>query len=344
MANIGAEFYLELDGLTGDRAILGESITLHRDVARYRIDLPDGPNAFTFMRVGGPRVGTNQGADPRDYDPTLAVLDSGSSNLVVIRLVRIVGNVESSLSADTFDPNDADGKQEYSRVFRHLYDGVLALARDFSAWTRFEGNQYWAEPEGRYPRIVNMVSLVDIDAQRGLRISQGRAGMIRIVADENMLDLARLRRVKDALVAEQQLGVEELLLLEARYILAGEQVIQADRATLLAAIALEVMVKKVLRDVASSGQAELVELLLNNPRDWSMSAHGLFSKALAAVSPSSKSTPDKALSTRVQKLFTERNKIAHSGAMVSLDDARRHVETAFLAFEFLRDLRTSADR
>lgn len=85
------------------------------------------------------------------------------------------------------------------------------------------------------------------------------------------------------------------------------------RALLLAAIACELKIKEVLRTKASSSQRELVELLLANPRDFTMQAAGLFDKALRATLGCSLRERNKGLYKRTERLFQLRNKLAHEG-------------------------------
>ena len=74
------------------------------------------------------------------------------------------------------------------------------------------------------------------------------------------------------------LSIGELLVGEASHLMYGSRVVRGDRATLLAAIGVEVEIKSTLRELVGAARPErdLVDLLLDNPRDWSMSVHGLF--------------------------------------------------------------------
>jgi hypothetical protein len=81
----------------------------------------------------------------------------------------------------------------------------------------------------------------------------------------------------------------------------------------LAAIATEVKVKEPLVRLASTEQRPVLDLVLENPRDWSVAAIALFDKALDAVAGRSLRTEDKPLYTAVKTLFEHRNRVAHRG-------------------------------
>ncbi len=90
--------------------------------------------------------------------------------------------------------------------------------------------------------------------------------------------------------------------------------------------------------MTESDQVDLVQLLLNNPRDWSMSAHGLFKKALPIIAELGSEAEHKEISTKLQKLFSKRNKIAHEGEHVEPDEAKQHVAAADEAMQYIRGL------
>jgi hypothetical protein len=157
----------------------------------------------------------------------------------------------------------------------------------------------------------------------------------RVVAESEVLNAARLQQIGDALQAGSP-TVDELLLVEAGSLLHGEQVTAPERVTLLSAMAVEFCTRRTLVKVAKeTKQDALLDLLLENPRDWSMSAHGLFLKALPALLGEQLGPQHSALAKDVQKLFTDRNRVVHRGHSISKAKAKVHFENARLAVIFL---------
>lgn len=91
------------------------------------------------------------------------------------------------------------------------------------------------------------------------------------------------------------------------------------RGVLFAAVALEIEIKGLLQDRAGPDQIALVELLLNHPRDFSMSAASLFHRPCMAVLGHSLKQDDPPVFRLVEQLFESRNRIAHR-AFVGLAD------------------------
>jgi hypothetical protein len=172
---IGCEFYVELDGLRCRREVLSRSITVQRGATRYKVDLPDGPDAFRFDRVGTPRI-RGKAPDPRDYEPTVALVEQGGPDLVDVRLIKITANVDSSLSAASFDIERSEDQESPDRVLADLYSGALQLARDLCDWVRLTLEQYWIEPSGRYSRVVNAIAPYDLTADRSFGFMIARRG------------------------------------------------------------------------------------------------------------------------------------------------------------------------
>lgn len=117
-------------------------------------------------------------------------------------------------------------------------------------------------------------------------------------------------------------------------------------AVLLAAIACEIKVKDAITALASPEQQSLVNLLLESPRDWTMTAVSLFGKGLKAICGKSLRDEDRSLYNEIDLLFQDRNRIAHRGGIrVSSDNIlRNHIASAKSAFEWLDKLLSQAGR
>lgn len=332
---IASQVFAEMDGLLCRREVLGRSITVQRGPTRYRVDFPDRPDAFNFSHVG-PATTEGSTPDPRDYDPTVALVERGG-DFADVRLVRITANVESTLSVESFDPKRSADQEMHDQLLHEMRSGSLQLARDLCDWVRLHHEQFWIEPSGRFPRIVSSVELVDIDASRTFGIQIASAGQVLMIDDDALLDDAGLQRIESSLERGSPYP-DELFLGEACYLIGSEQVSGPERATLLGAIAVELRVKRALQTIADPAQLMLLDLLLENPHDWTLSAHSMFKKALAVVAGRPMRPDHASLSKRVQKLFESRNALAHRGATIDLSAAREHLQTARDAFEFLTEL------
>jgi hypothetical protein len=107
------------------------------------------------------------------------------------------------------------------------------------------------------------------------------------------------------------------------------------RAVLLAAIALETKVKVRLRDLAKPANLPLLDFILANPRDVSVSAAVLFDRVLQCAAGRSLRIENKALFKRLERLFEVRNKLAHRGIKPSDVEAKDGVFAAREVFAWL---------
>ena len=336
MTLIGAEFYIEVHGILADQEVLGRSLQVIRNQEKFRIDLPASPDSFHFMHAGPPRADDST-VDPRQYAPTTAVLNPTGS-IVEIRLVRVVVNVEASLSVYSYDHTVEAHRRLYDELFYGLRSRATDVAGELCERLKLELGQHWIEPAGRYPRVVNMAGLIDLEAGKTFGQVVGSAGEILVVDPDVVLDASSLLRLQEKLIGGPP-QADELLLAEAKHLVKGGQPVAFDRATLLAAIAVELRTKRLLRSLAYPDRVEMLELLINNPNDWTMAAHGLFLKTLPVMLRQDHLGPEhKALAKRLQRLFVSRNAIAHKGASVTNEAAIQHVETAWEAFKFMSGL------
>lgn len=337
MALIGAEFYVEVDGIVVDPEILGRSITIPRGDERFRIDFPAGADAFAFPTVGGV-VSSAGPADPREYTPTASVVEQ-SESLAEVRIVRVAVNAPAALTIEGFVSSAPGQRELHDQLLRELSVKAVELVDELCARLNLDVQQRWIAPRGKYPRVVNMAGLVDLDASMTFGITQGSAGSIRALAEESVLNDATLARVAGRL-KEGPPAADEMLLVEARHLVEADFPAAPERSVLLAAIGVELRTKRLLRALANTPeQASALDLLLS--RDWSMSVHGLFLKALpvfAGAGQGGLGQEHVNLAKRVQRLFTSRNLIAHTGAVVTRADALLHVQTASDAFAVMDDL------
>lgn len=339
MTLIGAEFYVEVDGILARHDVLGSSLKVVRGGERFRIELPTDSDSFSFGYASLPTVGGGR-SDPREYTPNVAVLNE-SESLVRIRLVRVVVNIDAPLSIEGFQSSDPIQRELHDSILHALSDKATDIVGELCDRLNLEVNQDWIEPRGRYPRVVNMAGLIDLDAGMTFGTKIGRAGSLRVIDSDSILDASALTRLENSF-EEGALQADELLLAEARHLIEGESAVALERSVLLSAIAVELRTKRLLRRLAEPDLTRMVDLLLDNPNYWSRSPHGLFLKALPVLLGVEDVGPEhRALAKRVQRLFTSRNDIAHVGAPLTRNEAVEHVATAVDAFAFMKDISQS---
>lgn len=328
---LGLRCYIELDGMLVSPSLLGQSITVKQHPWAYGIELPTEPDSFTFDRMAlqGPE-------DEREYEATRCYIGDPGQGFVEIRIVCVVVNA----TFEAFDRQSPKYQAWAASRFHDLRRKAIDAVRNLNTSLRLHG-QPQIEPSGRFPRILNMMRMVEIegDEARPFNWMMGSGPQIRLIDDDEILDAEQLESVREDLQQDRSSWVGESLVSEALHLAESEQVSAPAQATLIAAMGVEVHTKDVLRHlVENDGREPVLDLLLNNPRDWSASAHSLFQKALPTVAARDLGPAHKDLSKRVQKLFDARNGVAHKGATLTRDDAKVHVTTARDAVYFLRTL------
>ena len=228
----------------------------------------------------------------------------------------------------------------HQRKCRKLAERV---AIDFLDHLR-HGGQTWLGSMGSISHSVLPHSSTFDDAT-GYRFKYGHADLtVAERPDDATLTSKTLRYVTNALAASRSVPLPEAFLADAEHFLGRGTQSDLQRAVLFAAIACELKVKEILkRNVFADGRA-LIEILISNPRDFSMSAAGLFDKAMkAAVGRSLKEDNNElyraiADNSRKDALFQSRNAIAHSGALITPQVAQKNIQAARKVFSWLDEL------
>jgi hypothetical protein len=111
-----------------------------------------------------------------------------------------------------------------------------------------------------------------------------------------------------------------------------------EQAVLLAAVGLEVAVKLALRAKVDDARRDLLDYILDHPRDVSQQAVALFDATMDVAINRSLKTEDKPLFKRVDRLFQQRNAVAHGGVRVPPSDALDSTRAAQEALVWLASL------
>jgi hypothetical protein len=248
--------------------------------------------------------------------------------------VSVMG--EAPFNAALFFTLERDLIDKAYAFMQLAYRVAEAVAIEFIDWTRVTAVQPWLGMHGEYPQLMHS-ALWDVDANehlpigergRDMSFSVPRLPCYRAIGRDQLLDFRRHTR------AGAVIPMPETLLADAGHLLLFRPP-AVDQAVLIAAVACELKVKQTLRERAGAEFLPWVELLLNNPRDWSLVALSIFDKAMKAAVGRSLREEDLDLYKMIDKLFQERNRIAHKGGVGAMEltqafdlikEARRAIE------------------
>jgi hypothetical protein len=256
-------------------------------------------------------------------------------------MLRVEIQVDQELPAESSDAE----RQLNQRITKGLDTLRLmaGVARDFVmnyiSLVRSKEGQYWLGPSTLTPRVRWLSQLLDHDGSQ-IPVGYNDPFVVSYRSVDTALSKENHSQLLDQAAQGVHPGLAEIFLSDAK--LAASQPENPDlrQAVLLAAIACEVKVKEALMAVASPAQESLVNLLLENPRDWSMAAASLFDKAMDAICGRSLRTENRVLHKDISLLYENRNRIAHRGGTgLSTDDVLRgHITSADQAFDWLNDI------
>lgn len=331
MGKLRAEFHFAVNGLLVTREALGATVEFERDNYRIRVRLPVDIKEFfprwndeKLFAIGGNWSGVV--GDPRQR--------------VNVLIVQVAVFGQRSVSAKDFDgPAETRPTNEAIKYFRKAFLVAQAVCKELIDWARIRG-QAWLGLHGQNLERIGVDSLVDEDADRRLPV-----GFHTVVFNpsppESAIDPAFVSSLDKLLDDKRQpVPIAETFLADARHF-AWAQKADVSRAVLLVAIACEVKVKQVLRDKSSPSILPLVDVLLENPRDWSLAAAALFDKAMLAALGRSLKNEDRELFNHIEKLFQLRNKIAHRGQNPGIPESNDAVAAAWKVFKWLDEIRAT---
>jgi hypothetical protein len=231
---------------------------------------------------------------------------------VLIIQVSVIG--PGPLAAADFE--GADRNAAGFKAIKYC-DGTLAIARsaarDFIEWTRIHG-QSWLAVHAEEPQNLGLGLLYDDEAGKRLPV-QGATGILGEVIfrpAQAVLDPKYFAEIGRRLNTSQSMPAAETLLADALHF-ASTKPVDLQWAVLLAAIACELKVRTALETKVSLESLPLVRLILDHPRDWSLSASALYNKAMHAALRRSLKAENGPLYKRIELLFEMRNEIAHYG-------------------------------
>ena len=330
MNTLQAVFLFRTDELWVKAAALGTEFALTYDKHAVRIALPKKDDDFrSWKPYPGDlyrAIGRSAG---REGDP-----DRGVGVLVL----RVTVDTSGEVSSEDFMNNEGLAAQLATKILDDAYDLASKATLSFLRLVRALHGFHWLGLSNDEIASAGPSDL--IETSTGRRLPVGHTQRIYGVAFSHETALAPtdieqlLKRVADG----EMPPVAEALLADAEHLAtAGLRFVSSDalRAVLMAAIACEVKAKINLRERASQEQKSMIEYMLSNQREITLTAAELFNSVMKASQGRSMQEDDEALFEDVQTLFKVRNRVAHQGQSPTIKEARALVAAARRAFNWL---------
>jgi hypothetical protein len=233
------------------------------------------PCAQPGLRFGSVHAGTR----PRRDGGFRQV--NGETTEISVLLVQVAVEMRGDITEEQVSATEDDAAIRAAHaLLQEAADIGRELVSSFVSAVRTQHRQSWLAPENVPPRVVWLSDLRD-GAGRRLPVGYADPMAVKIMGGMGALTASDVGNLVDQL----QQGTA------ARRPVARRRSVHALHAAhpnphlglTLAAIAAEVKIKETLVILAAPEQRPVLDLVLENPRDWSMAAASLFDKALKAV-------------------------------------------------------------
>jgi len=255
-------------------------------------------------------------------------------------LVQSVQVIQISLERDTsFGAETAPERPD--EVVEFVKQATLlarTIASEFVQWARVRRGQTWLGMSHAEPPMVGIRTLHDETAGQDIRVRVSDGIVLRPMPLDKAVDGALIADLPTLLGdGHPEVPIADALVADANYLM-GVRPPNPEQAVLLAAIGLEVAAKSVLRAKIDADRRDLLDYILDNPRDISQQAAALFAATMKVAINRSLQADNKPLFVRIEKLFQRRNAVAHRGARVSIDEAHDLARAAREALVWLSSL------
>lgn len=345
MNALRATFYFPVERLCVEPDLLGTTHEVDVDGRRVRMTLPSR-EAEPRRADKAPNPGSFPDPDPgwlplieggAELRSSATVLSSGG--LAHVDVIRVEVLFDGDVGAASYEDPGADAHLLASLANESALATARRVVAGFVSWTRVAPGQPWLSLSGAEPWPTGNSTLEDLDAGRRLPYSlSGNRLVVQRIADEQVLRLQMLDTILARVAAGNEPTLAASVLADAIWLESHH--CDAPRVVLTAAIACELKVKQVLRDEAGDQTRELVDVLLESPRDFSVAAAALFDRPMKAVAGRSLREDNRPLWKQVNRLFEIRNRVVHRGHVPSDSEADESLDAAILAFRWLdRDQR-----
>lgn len=318
-------FELEELWVTGDA--LGQRAEFTRDGFDVVLRLPASNDEFANAHVSSPG-----GRGSFGYSASSKA--DGADSVQTVRVIQLTLERDTDFGATTAVERMDDVRDFITRATSL----ARTIAREFVQWARVRRGQNWLGMSHHEPPIVGIRALHDETAGQDIRIGFSDGVVLRPLPRDKAIDPLLVSELPVLLSdAHPSIPVADALIADASYLM-GIRPPNPEQAVLLAAVGLEVAVKLALRAKVDDARRDLLDYILDHPRDVSQQAVALFDATMDVAINRSLKTEDKPLFKRVDRLFQQRNAVAHGGVRVPPSDALDSTRAAQEALVWLASL------
>jgi hypothetical protein len=318
MAHLDAVFEFRVPGLLIDAELAGRR--LHVPGSASWVQFPDDDAESTrggpFFRSQDVIAGWNE-------------VDGARVALVVNALA-----IGQTVEVDSHDPEP----EVIRTILRSASPHATVTFSRLGNWLRAERSHRWL---GRAAFASSRPVAGGLYDAEGRRLDYGYVvgGSVDMRQRADALSPEDAGRLVETIATEAEPALWDMFLADAN------SAVELHHSVVLAAIACEIAIKTSLQGNAASDQRQLVDLLLNNPRDYSLAVASLFDRPCKAVLGKSLKEDDRDLFTLLTWLFEDRNKVVHKSlsGLRNADTLRDEISAASKGVDWLRDI-ASAER
>jgi hypothetical protein len=354
MGKLRMTFHYAVRGLLVQEGLLGADVSVPTDGGEVIVTFPLQEAQEEGAESASPAPAFNDRFPAREDMPLVdgardlhvvmsaEAADSDTPRAAEVDLLRAVIVLDGvGVSAADYAPDGKVTQASHERLTAAMNAASSKVDQAIErliAWSRIQRRQTWLGLYGESVERAGSDEVVDLDAKRRLPWPARADFSFKVVERDAPWTSTTLSELPRLITDRGLPAVAETLLADADFLILWAKPRDPARALLVAAVACEVKIKNVLQELATDVQAPLVELVLENPRDWSMAASALFHKPLRAITGSSLKDVDPQLYGRVRGLFERRNALAHRGHAPAFADAFDAVKAAREVFTWLDTL------
>lgn len=256
-----------------------------------------------------------------------------------VTLMRLSVDLELPDSATDDSPNRAT-IDEVHGLLGSAADVARKLLHEYIDLVRTRQGQYWLGHSAQSPRVTWLTTVVDRETGGRIRIGYNDPITVVRIGDERALSVADHEETLEAVETGSLADLPELLLADARHLAWSSEPQQYREAVLMAAVAAEIKIKETLHRVCPEPGRSILAFALRNPRDVSVQAASLYDKAAEAVTGRSLRKEDFEAYKALERLFVDRNAVAHRAQPMRGDEVRNDLIAAGKALQWADTLET----
>jgi hypothetical protein len=198
-------------------------------------------------------------------------------------------------------------------------------------------HQYWIGTSSGLTALIGFRSYFDVDGDAEIPYHSTDSGSWKDVIDpQHPIDSELLDSILTMVARGEAPSLAKTILSDAHFLGRVSRPPDFRMSVVLAAVAVETYVQEVMRNVCPEGSEKLLDLLVANPRDFSMSIVSHLDKTMDALAGRSLRLENQDAWKAAIALFELRNGIAHGRSnVVTEDQAILSVGAAFDVFNWL---------